>query len=487
MKTTALNQAGYYALGIILMKGVSLLMIPYVTRQLSPTEYGTLETLLVLADISTIIIGFGLVEALNRFVGLANKENANRLIANCFGLSICIAVLAMLLIMGFASTLLTHLPADITLRQVFLIACPVILEGLIAIPLTLMRMQSLAKRFCFLNVIKAIVQALLVVVLLELGYGIDAILIAGALASVLLVFFLMPYQWQQMAGQWHWRESIKILRYGTPIVAGRLGLFAMTGLDRWLLADKVGIESLAVYAIAVKFALILGLLMQPFTLWWFPYRFVLLKQENGKQECANFAMFGTHLGLVLGFMMMVTLPSFMQLILPSAYHDAAFIVVALLVVNMIKNAGDLLNLGCFVGSSISQMWVQWICAVVAVFGYVYLIEDYGVWAAAGVLAFVYALRLMLFFAYSQRVLPLPYQYQPLITVIILGIVMLVTMQTGLGFFSGLEDSLVVIITFMLGCVLSLLYLCSLIALDVLPNPLSWWQARNASKAKKVMV
>ena len=71
MKSTAINQAAYYALGIVMMKGISLLMIPFVTRQLTPVEYGTLEILLIFADVSTLIIGFGLVEALNRFIGLS--------------------------------------------------------------------------------------------------------------------------------------------------------------------------------------------------------------------------------------------------------------------------------------------------------------------------------------------------------------------------------------------------------------------------------
>ncbi len=477
MKATVLNQAGYYALGIIMMKGVSLLMIPYVTRQLSPTEYGTLEILLIFADVTTIIIGFGLVEALNRFVGLANKDSAETesLISNCFALALLVALLAMVTIALSAQSIVNVLPASISKSQLLLITFPALLEGLIAIPLTLMRMQSLAKRFCFLNVAKALFQAVMVIVLLQLGYGIDAILIAGAIASLLLVICLMPYQWQQMAQHWCWQKSLDILRYGAPIVAGRLGLFAMTGLDRWLLADKVGIESLAVYAIAVKFALILGLLMQPFGLWWFPYRFILLKQPAGKQQCAEYAMLGTNLGLLLGFLMMLTVPQFMQLILPVAYHDAALIVVALLAVNMVKNAGDLLNLGCFVHSSISQMWVQWLCAVLAVIGYVLLIEDYGILAAAGVLFIVYCVRLLLFYYYSQKVLPLPYEHRNWLLVLLLGccfVCLLPFVQLSLLW------------QFALGLFLSAVYLLILIVLEVFPSPIRWLKNRAQQKIKK---
>lgn len=475
-----LNQAAYYASGIVIMKGISLMMIPYITRQLSPIEYGSLEILLIIADICTIVIGFGLVEALNRFVGLAgnNKHESNILIANCFTIAVIVSLLSMILLGYFASNIISNLPAKITTVQFVLIIFPSLLEGLIAIPLTLMRMNSLAKRFFFLNIAKAIFQALIVIVLLEMGYGITAILIAGAISSLFLVVFLMPYQWQQMAKQWDLHKSFEILCYGAPIVVGRLGLFAMTGLDRWMLADKVGIEQLAVYAIAVKFALIMSFLMQPFTLWWFPYRFKLLKQQSGKEQCAYYAMLGTNIGLLLGFAMMLTVPQFIQLILPNSYHEAAQIVVALLVVNMIKNAGDLLNLGCFINSSMNQMWVQWLCAIIAVIGYLSFIEDYGVWAAAGVLIVVYSLRLVLFYHYSQSLYPLSYAHRHWVLVIIVGIVCY-----GLLYCSNQIPFIAsnILLQFIVGSGLAILLLVILIANNVFPNPIQYWQQCQANR------
>jgi len=499
MKSSAINQAAYYALGIVMMKGISLLMIPYVTRQLSPVEYGTLEILLIFADISTLIIGFGLVEALNRYVGasVSNRGVSQTLISQCFILAMFVCTLMMLALYCSASSIINLLPAKVTTTQLFLIALPALLEGLIAIPLTLMRMQSLAKYFCLLNVVKAMLQALMIIVLLQLDYGIDGILIAGALSSLFLVLCLLPYQWQQMDKGWYknwyqnslksdyWQTMFEIMRYGAPIVLGRLGLFAMTGLDRWLLAEKVGIEQLAVYAIAVKFALILALLMQPFGLWWFPYRFTVLKQNNGKAECANYAMLGTNICFILGFIMLLTLPTFMQLILPTVYHDAAFIVMALLAVNMVKHAGDLLNLGCFIKSSLSQMWVQWLCAVIAVIGYVLFIEDYGVWAAAAVLLFVYVLRLVLFYVYSQHVLYLPYQHKSWQLTLIFGGLALVTFYLGIqplllsSFNTSVLEMMPLILALAVGAGLSLLYLTILIFYKVLPNPLQLWQQRQA--------
>lgn len=489
MKSTAIHQAAYYALGIIMMKGISLLMIPFVTRNLTTLEYGTLETLLIFADVSTIIIGFGLVEALTRYVGLSkqNNEESKNLIASCYSLALIVMLLCLCALCFFANTIISLLPAKVTTWQLVLIAFPALLEGLIVIPLTLMRIQSLAKKFCFFNVIKALVQAILVVVLLQQGYGIDAILFAGAASSFLLIVCLLPYQWQQMGHHWYkhwiqvdfWKKNLEIISYGMPIVAGRLGLFAITGLDRWLLAEKVGVEQLAVYAIAVKFSLILALLMQPFALWWFPYRFTLLKESSGRERCAHYAMLGTNLGFILGFIMLLTVPQFMQLILPITYHDASLIVMALLIVNMIKNAGDLLSLGCFIDSSVGQMWVQWICALLAVVGYVLLIEDYGVWAAVGVLGAVYLLRLIMLYFYSQSLLYLPYRHNECLLVCLLGAGSMFVLQLFIK--TVLPESIDfynVMLQLLAGMLLSALFIFALIVKNVLPNPMHWWQKRN---------
>lgn len=490
MKTIVIHQAAYYALGILMMKGISLLMIPFVTRHLSTAEYGTLETLLIFADVSTIIIGFGLVEALNRYVGLSKNSNneSTALITSCFSLALIVSAICSITLYCFSDRLISLLPARITTWQFMLIAFPALLEGVIAIPLTLMRMQSLAKKFCFFNVIKAIVQALLVVILLQQGYGIDGVLLAGAISSLLLIVCLFPYQWQQMGRYWYghwfssvfWKKNIEIVSYGIPIVAGRLGLFAISGLDRWLLADRVGVEQLAIYAIAVKFSLILALLMQPFALWWFPYRFCLLKEPDGKKRCAHYAMLGTNIGLILGVIMLLTVPQFMQLILPVSYHEASFIVMALLVVNMIKNAGDLLNLGCFIESSLCQMWVQWLCAFIAVIGYFLLIGDYGVWAAVCVLASVYLIRLGLFYFYSQRILYLPYVHKDWFWVCTLGCGFIVLFYAVLPMIivqPTLSNSLWSLV---IGSVFSFSYICVLIIKNILPNPFLLWKKRMLS-------
>ncbi|BCL70396.1 LPS biosynthesis protein [Vibrio nigripulchritudo] len=419
----ALTQSAYYAVGIIMMKGVSLMMIPYLTRKLSLSEYGSLEALLLLADIGTIVFSFGLVNAMYRYVGTAKGEEKRTLISNCFSLSAIFCVLGALLLIATVPLLVTLLPVVVSEYQILLLAVPTLLDGLITIPLTLMRMNELAKRFCVLNVGKALGQAFLMFVLLELGYGIDAVLISGAVSSSLLLLCLFGYQWQQMGRFGYLKHSKMLLQFSLPTLAGFLSMYMITGLDRWLLASYVGVEELAVYAIAVKFALILGLVLQPYSLWWFPNRISLLQQPDGKQICADKAMLGTNLGIFFGLGMILTVPGFIAFALPESYQLSSTIVVALLAINIIKNAGDYLNLGCYSGdSSQAQMWIQGICAVVATAGYFIFVPIYGLWGVVAVLGSAYTMRLLLLYSVSQSMEYLPYNHSKWILSTMLSVV-----------------------------------------------------------------
>ena len=85
----------------------------------------------------------------------------------------------------------------------------------------------------------------------------------------------------------------------------------------------------------------------------------MLQHLGGSKMFADRALIGVNLAIVLGGLMILTVPGFSSLILPSSYYQAGVIVVELLAIAVIKSAGDYLNLGFFSGDSgQSQIWIQ---------------------------------------------------------------------------------------------------------------------------------
>ncbi|MFT6139898.1 MAG: O-antigen/teichoic acid export membrane protein [Psychromonas sp.] len=151
LKGSVMKQAVYYGLGILLMKSASLVMLPIVTFYLTPAQYGALELLLSVSNFATLIVGFGLVDALYRFVGLNNDDQQEQsIIANFITLAMIIGMFSVLLGLFFAPVIVTFLTAAITLFDVQLIVIMFSLEGCIAIPLAWLRMKEQAFFFSFL-------------------------------------------------------------------------------------------------------------------------------------------------------------------------------------------------------------------------------------------------------------------------------------------------------------------------------------------------
>ncbi|MGX9517882.1 lipopolysaccharide biosynthesis protein [Vibrio mediterranei] len=461
----SLKQSAYYAIGILMMKGVSLVMIPYITHKLSLAEYGSLEALVLLADIGTILFSFGIVDAMYRYIGTAKGTEKQQLISNCFTLSIIVCVIGGSLI-GISLPWLIHaLPVTFESYQIVLLLIPTMIDGAISIPLTLMRMNAMAKRFCILNVIKALVQAMMTFVLLEAGFGIDGVLISAACSSLLLLMCLLKYQWSQMGSFGYLGSSRLILSFGLPVLVGSASVYMINGLDRWFLASFVGVEQLAIYAVSAKFALILGLALQPYALWWFPNRVAILNGINGKQECADKAILGVNIAILLATVMILTAPSFVTLILPTTYQSASTLVVALLVIGVIKNAGDYLNLGCYSGnSSKAQMWIQGICATIAVIGYFVLVPIWGLLGVIAVLTIAYTARLIMLYKASQFLEFLPYCHMALLSALTISALAISTHWL-------LTESMSAAFQFATGIIFSILTMAGFAKFSIIPLPL----------------
>ncbi len=480
----ALKQSAYYAIGIVMMKGISLVMIPYITNTLSVTEYGSLETLVLLADIGTILFSLGLLDAMYRYVGVAQGKEKQSLISNCFSLSVAVAAIGAVLLLWGLPAISTALPVHFEHYQIALLLLPTILDGAISIPLTLLRMEALAKRFCQLTVMKACVQASLTFGLLEMGYGIDGVLIAGAVSSVLLLIMLLPYQWKSMGHFGEIRHSGKLLSFALPTLVGAGSIYMLNGLDRWFMAGMVGVEQLAVYAVAVKFSFILGLALQPYSLWWFPNRIATLQQPNGPAVCAERAITGVNLGIVIATLMILTVPSFIELALPDAYQSASVVACVLVVIHIVKNAGDMMNLGCFSGDSTqSQMWIQLGVAAGAIVGYFCLTPHLGLWGVVSVLAIAYVIRLGLLYRFSQRVEPLPYQHRQWIKATAVGLSCLAMNHLLLSLAPWQHIAWA---SFIQGGFMALLSVLCFIKADVLPLPTAVAERLSWSSVQKVL-
>lgn len=423
LRSAALRQAVLYGLGILVTKGVSLAMLPVVTAHLPPAEYGRLEVLQALADICSILVGFGLVDAFYRFAGdAADADALKRLAATAFGWSMLLSAAIAGPIVAAAPLLAAWLPGEPPPRAVALVALTLVLDGCIQMPLAWLRMRDQAARFVVTSVLRALLQAALVVVALRAGTGIDGVAAAGLAAALFQAAILATGQLRATGLHLDLAMGARLLRYAAPLVLSGVAGFFLAGFDRWALAAQLGPEEMAIYALAAKFALVVGLVLQPFGMWWYPRRFVALAGPDGPAASARVAALGVGLGVAAALAVAVAGPVAIRWLTPPVYHGAAALLPWLAAIHAIKNAGDLMNVGCYVGrDTVLPTGIGLASAGVLVAGLLALVPVAGVPGAIGAAAAAWTLRLASMLAASQRRVRLPYPAARLAAIAALGL------------------------------------------------------------------
>lgn len=295
-----LKQAILYGTSIALMKGVSLLMLPFIAYHLSPEEFGRLEVISTFAIIGSILVGMGMENTLFRFAGMSrNAKDRQRLAAEIFTLTLIIGSTAWLIGWFAAELIASWIPGNPSPYELRLVISMLALEGCISIPLGWLRMRNQVTRFFLATVGRALAQALLVIILLNLGRGVEGVLEAGLIAAVVQALILSYLHIRDTGFGLSRTTGVRTLIYSLPLVGSGLVAFALNGLDRWVLADYASLTDVAQFAVAAKFALAVVLLLQPFGMWWLPRRFEVINEPGGHKKAAHFIALGIVLALII--------------------------------------------------------------------------------------------------------------------------------------------------------------------------------------------
>lgn len=399
----ALKQIFAYAVSVALMRGISLIMLPIIARFLSPSQMGSIEILSIFAIFGSIMVSGGLEGALFRFAGTESAANAKKIAASIYMFAWALGLFFLFLSLPFSSLIAGVLPGDKNIYCVQLVLAIVCLESVIAVPLGYLRMTDHCYQFCIANIARVALHSGFTIYFLSTGGGIEGVfeaclIAAGAQAALL--------------GYWHVRSLGVVIQralikpifvYSIPIVGSGLFAVCLNGIDRLSIATYHDLNSVALYAIALKFALTLSILMQPFAMWWMPKRFAVLAQPDGLNVSTQYSTVGL---VLLAYIMLAAgliAPVLIDLTMPDFYRDSIPIFFALLLMMAIKETSDIINVGCFTGDkTYTQLSINTVTMVAGGIAVFFAAMLYTLWAVVIVLVLAHALRCAAFYYFSQK-------------------------------------------------------------------------------------
>lgn len=442
-----IRAAMLYAVAMGWAKALAMVTLPLITAMLSPAEFGRLELLSSAAEIGGLLCGAGLVDTLFRF-GSATGAEGRAVSARLTGLALVIAALATAILLLLAPALARLMPLPTPRGDIMLLVIAVALEPVLGVSLGWLRMQRRAGAYMAFAMLRATLQYGLVALLVTTGHGTSGVLLAGCLTSLIVGSVLTRRQWQETGVRFAPQASVSLLRYGLPLVASGLANFVLGTADRWLLVGTVSAASLGHYALAVKIAMIVALLAQPFELWWFPQRLRFTSTPEGLARSSRVISLATAGMISSGALVAFAAPWLVRLLAPPSYVQAVPMVPFMVLAIVLQLLGNMANVGCYTRSTGAlPMLVNGIAAAVALLLYLVLIPSFGVPGAIAATVVAQSVRFSVFAVLSQRTVPLTWPYGRLaaLSVVAAGVAALpqfasprvsVACLLGLGLISG---------------------------------------------------
>ncbi|MDX2101937.1 MAG: oligosaccharide flippase family protein [Alphaproteobacteria bacterium] len=334
----AVAQPLLFAGGLIATRALSLVLLPVYARYLGPEGYGQLETVVVLADLASILAGSGLAATLFRFAGTAEAER------RALGLALMVAGAALILGQISAPLLAPLVPGGADVLSVRLVLATVALEAVIQVPLGWLRLANRPVGYLMAGVVRAVMQAGLTLGFLAHGYGVVGVLAAGTLGAAGQALWLVIWQWRVGGSAVFDRGSRVMIAWAGPAVLSGLAGFALCSADRWILVGASDTETLGYWAMAARFALVVPLILQPWQAWWLPQRFRLA--ETAPARARRLTWVGIGLAGLATLVVMLGGPVAIALLLPPSFAPAAALVPGLAAIACLKAIGDQLDIHC---------------------------------------------------------------------------------------------------------------------------------------------
>jgi len=409
-----------YTAASILSKVIAVALLPLYTRYLSPTDYGAAEILFSAVVVASIVVRFGLIEAILRFYYKDDEDPAAVVagtFAGLFWLSTLGALIALPLAEPISELLLPDQPAPDLIR--------IAIGGLWVLTmwefmLTLFRLDERARAYfvtTILNVLAAI--ALTVVLVVGLDEGARGLLLGSYATGAAFVLALIALQWRRLSLRFDRELMRRLFHFGLPTMPAEVSLYLLNFVDRLIIVRTLGLAEAGLYSLAVKFAQAVNVLVRGFQLAWPPLAYSIRDDEEARRIYATVVtLFVAGCAFVVTGMWLFSRWIVRALAAPKFFESyeviglitigvTLYALYQVLVVILGRTGRTEFNFPAAIGALVANVVLNLL-----------LVPPLGIVGAGLALVASYLLGLGLMYAFTQRLFPVPYEWGRLLRVVL---------------------------------------------------------------------
>lgn len=267
MLTQLLRHGAIYTAGTLLTRALSLLLIPFYTRVLSPRDYGVLDLLLVIASLVNVTVALEISQGLARnYADAATSGDRRAYASTALWFTIGAYSIFSLGCALFAGPLSRWLfEADGREGILRVAVASIWAEGIFYLCQNQLRWELRPAAYATASLTFSVVAiGATLVLVLAFGRGFAGVVwgrLAGSAAGVVATLAL---GWRSYGLRFDRRKCREMLAFSLPLVPSSVGVIACIHIDRVVLKELAGLGDVGIYGVAYRFASVVALVLAGF-------------------------------------------------------------------------------------------------------------------------------------------------------------------------------------------------------------------------------
>lgn len=410
-----IKSSGIYGLASMIVPLISLLLAPFLTHSLTPSDYGILTILNTMIGLGAGITQLGLGSAFFRAYGYDYTSSSDR--RDVLGTMVTLLCLvSSLTLVGTAiiAPFLAHLLfGQSSLWSFVLLAAGVVLLQNLTLPgFSWLRAESRALFYSLLSISNVLITLIANIALVgALHLGITGSLIATGCGYGSAMICILPLIVRHAVIRMRVDIVRNLLAFGFPLVFNFFSFWILQLSDRYLLSIFNSLAESARYAVSYTLGSAMSVvLIGPFTLAWPTAMYTIAKRKDAFQIFKLVFRWFSMLLLFAAFASSLVATILLEWLFPVTYHSGTIIIPVV--------AESMAFYGIYhvfmVGVAIRRK--TWFAIVFTAFAAlanvglnIILIPQYGSLGAAVSTLIAYALLALMAYVVNQRLYPIPFE------------------------------------------------------------------------------
>ena len=287
LRSGLLRRTFVYTFSASLNSLVAFLLLPVLTRYLTPYDYGVVETFLAAAACLTgvVIVGGNTLLA-KEYFGLINQERQDY-IGNILGVTLIsgLGLMALFFIFSRFSEWLSGV-LKISNTLILIIIAVALANAFTSMVLTLFQLERKAKSYAFFINSRSLVDitiSLVCVVALGMNWQ-GRIIGISATAMIFALVALLVFYSENVKIMFPSRYGKQILLLGAPLIIAHLTGWMNEMVGKIMITGILNPESTGLYSIGYRFGMVVMMVETAFSLAWLPFFYEGIKDNSYSQN-----------------------------------------------------------------------------------------------------------------------------------------------------------------------------------------------------------